>query len=68
MRRMTIEITRDDLRRCCQCENAKPKETFYDKDGIAHPLWFCGKHRQYITELTICHSTCGGKDYKRSES
>lgn len=63
-----MEITRDDLRRCCQCENAKPKETFYDKDGIAHPLWFCGKHRQYITELTICQSTCGGKDYKRSGS
>lgn len=63
-----IEITQDDLRKCCLCENAKPKESFHDKEGKAHPLWFCGKHKQFITEYTICHSTCGGKDFKRSES
>ncbi len=63
-----MEISQDDLRKCCQCENAKPKESFHDKEGNIHPLWFCGKHKQFITELTICHSTCGGKDYKRSGS
>lgn len=63
-----MEIKQDDLRKCCQCENAKPKESFTDKEGKVHQLWYCGKHRQFITELTLCFCTCGGKDYKRGGS
>ena len=54
-----------DMRKCCECENAKLKETFYDKEGNAHPCWFCGKHRLFITEFTLVLIGCKGKDFKQ---
>ena len=56
-----------DMRKCCECENAKPKESFHDENGNIHQLWFCGKHKQFITELTLVQSTCKGKDYKTTK-
>ena len=60
-----IEIKPVDFRKCCECENAKQTEGFHDKNGNLHPLWKCGKHKQFITDLTLCSSTCKGVDYKR---
>lgn len=54
-----------DMRKCCECDNARPKETFHDKDGNAHQLWFCGKHKQLITEFTLVQICCNGKDFMR---
>ncbi len=60
-----IDIKESDFRKCCECEYAKFTENFHDKDGESHPLWRCWKHKQIITEFTLCSSTCKGVDYKR---
>ena len=60
-----IDVKAVDFRKCCECENAHPFETFSDKEGNLHQLWKCGKHRQMITDLTLVNSTCKGTDYKR---
>lgn len=60
-----IEVSEIDFRKCCDCANAKPVESFHDKEGNLHPLWKCGKHKQMITECTLVTSTCKGKDYLR---
>ena len=49
--------------RCMECGNAKYKETF----GEGNKLYFCAKHKAYITELTLTASIlgCKGKDFQR---
>ena len=54
-----------DLTKCTECENAKPKDTFHDKKGKVHQMWFCGKHKTYVTEFTLVKIGCGGKDFKK---
>lgn len=46
-----------DLKYCKDCIHAKRK------DDREPPLWFCGKHRLYVTKST-CFSfySTGGKD------
>ena len=60
-----IDIKEADLRKCCECTNATQIESFHDKEGNLHPLWKCGKHRQFITEFTLVGWTCKGVDYKK---
>ena len=60
-----INVTQSDMRKCCECDHAHHAETFTDKEGITHPLWKCGKHKQMITEFTLVSYTCKGVDYKR---
>lgn len=41
----------DEVRKCSECNHAKPKP-----DEMV-PLWFCGKHRKYITKHTTVSIT-----------
>ena len=52
-----------DNKNCTHCTNAKYKETL--KDGSE--LYFCGKHKTFITDLTRPSwiSGCKGKDFQR---
>ncbi len=56
----------EELKYCARCKNAKLKESFCDKDGKKYELWFCGKHRTFITENTLAKAIlgCKGKDYE----
>ena len=49
--------------KCMECENSKYKETF----GEGNKLYFCGKHKTFITELTRTSWVlgCKGKDFQR---
>lgn len=49
-----------DNRRCIKCINSKFRENIGGKE-----MFFCGKHKTYVTDLTLCFiiSGCHGKDY-----
>lgn len=55
-----------DNKHCIHCINAKYKETL--KDGLN--LYFCGKHKTFITDLTRPSWIigCKGKDFQRREN
>lgn len=55
----------EQVRRCIECTNAKYRETF----GEGHKLYFCGKHKTMITDLTRVSSIigCKGKDFERRQ-
>ena len=50
-----------ELKYCNDCKNAKE-----DLRRWETKMWYCGKHRRYITEHT-CASTLKGKDCKDFE-
>lgn len=41
-----------DDRKCTACKNCNYKETVLDKNGKDCEMWFCGRHRTMITDLT----------------
>lgn len=51
-----------DDKKCCTCDHAKPRKLSENGDW-----WFCGKHKTFITEMTLASWVigCKGKDYKK---
>ena len=51
-----------DEKKCCTCDHAKPRKLSFSDDW-----WFCGKHKTFITEMTLASWIigCKGKDYKK---
>lgn len=59
------EMERIEILEQCKCKNCK-----YAKPQTGtNAMWFCGKHRTYITELTqpLWITACKGKHYEEKE-
>ena len=52
---MTVqELNYLDDRRCINCINSKFRENINGKE-----MFFCGKHKTYVTDLTLCFIISG---------
>ena len=58
-----VDIDYTDKRKCVDCIRAKYKE----KSQMGRDLFFCGLHRQYITDDTFVFMQpgCLGKDFEK---
>ena len=59
------EMEKIEILEQCKCKNCK-----YAKPQTGtNAMWFCGKHRTYITELTqpLWITACKGKHYEEKE-
>ena len=56
----------DKLNFCITCKNACFKERYMHHDKPVD-MYYCSKHKTFITDLTLCTSIlgCKGEDYER---